>query len=265
MKRITLLLMAVLIVLALIGCATVKTGMQDPATLPEQASEAPEVPGTEATPGYEVSVPATNPDTPSDSYGVYVTVKSNAIQRISDKIEGNDELSLTVGLGMLPVTMIDLSLLPLSVLSMEGAESALAMFGMTTADISRNGNDYSITYSDREGKTFTQTCSYDPAADTLQSSVLEGGIETLFFEYVRVGNGYAAQYYYDNGDGKYKTITMFFNDTDTIAYGIMSSDEKPASIKGGSLTVDFVKNDESYCIMQGDALTVFDKGEAKSY
>lgn len=246
--------MAVIMVFALLGCATVKPNTQGP-----QA-------GVSDEPLPEVSTPAGASAGPSESFAAYSEIKAAALQRITDKIGDDSELGMTVGLGMLPLTLVDLSLLPLTVMSIQGGESALEMFGMSGAVVTRNGNDYSVSYSDEDGNKFVQTCKYDPARDSMQSSLSDGTNEVLFFEYVRIGGGYAAQYYVANEDGTFMTITAFFNDTDIMAYGMTSSAAKPASILGNtSLTVDFVKNDESYCILQGDALTVFENGETKTY
>lgn len=267
MKKIVLVSMAVVMVFALLGCATVKPNGGDPQNSAENPAEVSNEPSQVSNePVTEVSTPVGAPTNPSESFGVYAEVKGAALQRVTDKIADNSDLSLSVGMGMLPVTMVDLSLLPLTVLSVEGAESALEMFGMTGVEVTHNGNDYSVSYSDSEGNKLVQTCKYDPATDSMQSSTSDGTNETIFFEYVRVGGGYASQYYIRNEDGTFMTITTFFNDTDTMAYGMTSSATKPASIIGNtSLTVDFVKNDEVYCILQGDALTVFENGETKTY
>jgi hypothetical protein len=171
-------------------------------------------------------------------------------------------------MSLFTVAAVDLSLIPLTVVSAgEGGEMALEMLGMTDINVTHNGNDYSVSYKDPEKGTVTQACKYDPATDSLQSTITDStGKETMFFEYVRIGNGYASHYYMDNGDGTFTELTSFINDTDTAAFGIASASAQPASILGNtSLNEDFVKTAETYFILKGDSLKVFENGEEKTY
>jgi hypothetical protein len=166
------------------------------------------------------------------------------------------------------VGIVDLALIPLTVVSAgEGSEAALEMFNLKDVNITQSGNDYTVTYTDPENGAITLTCKYDPAADSMVSTVSDSeGKEQMFFEYVRTGDNYASQYYINKGDDTFTLLTAFINDTDIAAFGIAPADAKPASIIGNtSLTQDFVKNDELYFILNGDKLTAFQDGAEMAF
>jgi hypothetical protein len=276
-KTITVIAAIAMVFTMFAGCASVKpqasqpsgTVSEEPASTPAAVSEDPAVSAEpETSPAAETSAAAGVPTNPTDSYTAYINVKSGAYERISKKIEGNDELALSVGMSLFTVGAVDLALVPLTVVSAgEGGEAALEMLGLTDVKVAQNGNDYTVSYTDPQNGAVSLACKYDPATDSLQSTVSDStGKETVFFEYVKIGSGYASQYYIDNGDGTFTELTSFINDTDTAAFGIKSADVKPASIMGNtSLNEDFVKTAETYFILKGDALTLFENGAEKTY
>lgn len=274
MRKIITLFAALALVFSLFaGCATVKpqasvsagAPSEEPANASAAASEEPDV---SAEPSSDVSTPAGTPSDPTSSYAAYTSMKGAAYERLDKKMQANEDLYMTVGMSLFTVGVVDLALIPLTVVSAgEGSEAALEMLGMTGVDITQNGNDYTVTYTDPENGSVTMACKYDPATDSMQSTVSGSeGKEQMFFEYVRAGNGYASQYYMDNGDGTFTKVTSFFNDKDIAAFGVASAEAKPDSILGNSsLTKDFVVNDEMYFILEGDSLTVLENGEPKTY
>lgn len=219
-------------------------------------------------------------DTPSGAYTNYITVKDDAYNRISDKVDADDTgaLALSVGMALLPVVMTDLELLPLTLVGLDSsAFSALSLLGMTGVDVKQDGGVYTITYTQSNGSssdddsaatasTVTQTCEYDAATNSMKSVVTTDGEETMYFEFVAAGNAYASQYYSQNSDGTYDLIKCFVNDTDTAAFGVETATAEPASIyKNTGLTEDFVKSETSYFMLDGDQLTVFDNGTVSTY
>lgn len=235
----------------------------------EAGGEVPEITTPEAetpdpTEPDEITGP---PAIPAEGYGKYIEMKSAAYDRISAKIEENDELALSVGLGLLPVAMIDLSLIPVSVLGMEGGEAALRMMTSDDVVIEQNGQVYSVTYTDSEGAEYKQTAEFDPAADTLKSTVMMDGKEAIFFEYTKAGNGYASHYYTANEESNdFTLITTFFDESNITAFGVETVSSSPESILGKTdLTSEFVVNDEMYVILQDGVLTVMNEGELKTY
>lgn len=237
------------------------------------ASDAPAVSGVPAASETPAAVDSAAPAvvsgdaTPSASFTRYSTMKSNALTRITDMTGTNDELAL-YSLTLLPITMVDLTLIPLSLLTGETAytDDALAMLGVQGLKIDNTNGGYTITYTDSEGKKLVQTCLYDAATDSIQSSITdESGKETMFFEYVKAGNGYAAQYYTVDESGT-TVITGFFDEFNISAFGLKSANQKPASIfKNAGVTVDIVKSGDTYMILQDGKLTVHDNGTDKTY
>ncbi len=210
-------------------------------------------------------------DTPSESYAKYTELKSAAYDRINNKLSASEDPEVAMAsMSLLPVVMSDLALLPLTVLTadQQAAGVALSMLGMKDVKIAQNGKEYTITYANEDGETLTQTCVYDKATDSMQStlSTSSGSDETMYFEYTRAGKGYASQMFSKNDDGGYTLVLSFFDDSSVAAFGVKSVDAKPASIigSGASLNKDFVKNDEMYAIFEGNALTIMQDGKEKT-
>lgn len=208
--------------------------------------------------------------TPSDAYETYQNLKTNAYNRISDQIGKHDELALSAGLALLPLVLVDLSLIPLTILGTEGGELALSFLGMQGITIDHKGDLYTITYTDSDGESMKLTCELDAETDSMQSSISGGASgESLIFEYVKNANGggYASQYVtLNSGGGDYTLIKMYFDESNEVAISIGTVNEKPDSIfRKTGLTADFAKSGPSYFIFKDDSLTVFKDGETKTY
>jgi hypothetical protein len=200
---------------------------------------------------------------PSEGFTNYTTYKNAAYERITNAAEGNDSLAMTVGFGYLGVTMVDLSLISLTMFTDDivSSELAMSMLGMEDVKITGSGNEYTITYKDSDGASIKQTCTYDPVKDQLSSTLYGAdGKIAIFFEYVFLGDAYAAQYYYPS-DEAYEIIRAYFDKDNVAAFGILSaSDEPPSILNKTGFNEEFVKNDESYIILVDEKLTVFDEG-----
>ncbi len=270
-KAISILLALCLLLLA--GCFGPKqaleaaqqaaAGQTEPVPIPEVANAAQVL--EEAAESIAPDMAAAS--TPADAYAKYAEAKSAAFDRLSAKLDENEELYLSVGMAILPISMIDLSLIPLSVIGIEGGDMALAMLGMEGVDVKQAGNTYSLSYKDDEGKTVELTCEYDPATDSMRSATTQDGQEILSFEYVKAGDSYASQYYiWDDTTQNYSWVTGFFNDEKIAAFGMATVDQKQDSIfKGSGYSSDFVVNQESYFILDGNTLTVLENGAVKTY
>jgi len=207
-------------------------------------------------------------NSPADAYQKYIDMKSKAYDRISEQISNHEELAFSVGLALLPIVMVDLTLIPLTIIGTEGGAMALAFLGMEGVNIDQKGDVYTITYSSN-GESMTQTCEYDKSSDSMKS-VISGGsgaLESMSFEYVQSGAGYASQYVTLNDEGgDYTLIKMYFNEDGDVAIGIETVSGKPDSIfKKSGLTSDFVINNTSYFLLKGSELTIFSDGETKIY
>lgn len=260
MRKTFVAILALLLALSMLaGC----TGNLNP--LGTKAPGSAEKPATDDATSAPISVGGSGKL--SDSFNKYLEVKGKAFDRLTKQMESNPDLAM-MGLTMLPITMVDLTLIPMTVLSEDSTAAAMAlgMLGMKDTKISIEGGVYSITYTDSEGKKSTQTCKYDKATDSVQSAITdESGKETLFFEYVRVGSGYAAQYYTTDETGT-NVFTSFFDESKISAFGVQATDAKPASIfKNNSVTVDIVKGADTFAILDGDKLTIHDENGDKTY
>ena len=207
--------------------------------------------------------------TPSEAYARYTEIKSIAYESISSKMSEHSDLALSASIALLPVALVDLTLIPLTIVGTEGGEAALAFLGMGNIEIAQDGNVYTITYTDSEDVTMTQTCEYDAATDSLKSVISDTStsLDSLVFEYTKSGDGYISQYaMYDEEDDYYMLIKMYCNADGDVTIGIEAVSDKPDSIfKNTGLTADFAQNDSSYFMLEGGTLTVLSDGETKTY
>ncbi len=204
----------------------------------------------------EPMTPASNP---SEGYDNYLTAKSNAMDRITEASENADSM-MTVAMGLLGVSMVDLSLITLTAFGedLQASEMALAIYGLQNVEIIGSGNDYTITYTDAEGTNVQQTCKYDPQKDQMTSTLVnDDGTVAMFFEYVHNDDAYTAQYYYPTDDA-YQIIRSYFDMDNVAAFGTFTASEQPSSILGQSgFNEEFVVNEESYMILKDGQLTVY--------
>lgn len=284
MKKIVSILLVLLLAASTAGCASI--GKQIAKSITEKAGEAGQAAqeNTNDEPVQDEPAqdePAQQPGndqpvlggvgfaSPAESYAKFAELKGAAYERISEKLSASEDMEISmVSMAMLPVVMIDLSLLPLTVLTSDpsGSAAALGMMGMSGVDVKMNGQEYVITYSDGDGNQLTQTSEYDKATDSLKSTLSTSEGESIYFEYTRVGDGYASQTFMKNDDGSFLLIKSYFDETNIAAFGIQSADAKPASIIGNAvgLNKDFVKNDELYTIFENGQLLVVQDGTEKT-
>ena len=205
---------------------------------------------------------------PSAAYEKYTEMKSIAYSNLSKKISEHNELALSAGMAILPVAMIDLTLIPITLIGTNGGEAALGFLGMGNVNIEQRGDLYTITYT-TSNSNVTQTCEYNAATNSLQSVLSETGksLDSLVFEYAGSGNGYVSQYVmYEEESKDYTLYKMYFNQDGDMTIGIETVSAKPASIfKKSGLAADFAQNDSACFKLEGGKLTVFDDGKTKTY
>ena len=278
MKKPIALALALVLALSLAACGGDSAAPPggDPVSAPP--GNTPDDKGTSSeSPGNSTAEASQNPSdgssfakpaTISDSYKAYSDMKSAAYQSISEKIEQQDSLYLSVGMSLLAVVMVDLSFLPLTMIGMEGGMSALAILGMNDVDVEQKGDSYTIAYTNAEGEKITQTCEYDAPSDSVRSVItLEGTLyDSLILEYARSGEGYVCQYITQMENGDYDVLSMYFNGSGDVAIGMATTSAQPGSIyKKAGLDADFVLNDSSYFLLENGKLTVLIDGEIKTY
>jgi hypothetical protein len=259
MKKTFAVILALLLAIGMFAGCNGNPGPNAPA-----ASKAPQANGNDATPA---PVSGSKTGKLSDSYNTYLEVKSAAFERLTKEMETNSDLAM-MGMTFLSITLVDLTLIPMTVVSEDSSAAGigLGILGMKDVKVTNNGGVYTITYTDSNDKKMKQTCQYDAGTDSVQSTISdESGNETMFFEYVKVGSGYAAQYY-SVGDNGAEIMTAFFDATSMAAFGVQKASAKPASIfRNSGVTVDLVKGADTYAIMDGDKLTIHENGADKTY
>lgn len=238
MKKIICILLSLLMAaFMLAGCGKAPAGQQNadaPQTqqaADDNTADAPDQPDTPDEPAAQDDSANTGM-TPADSYERYIEAKANAYEALMEKIGENADLSLTGGMALLPLTMIDLYALPISFLSGDAAasEAAAGIMGIQGLSINTNGNHFTMSYEDSENGKSTMEGDFDPATDSLTSRWSYDQSKTaLLVEYVKYKNGYAGQYFTVNEDGTNSIIKVIV-DGDDIAFGLSDGGSEPASI-----------------------------------
>lgn len=259
-KLICVLLIALLVLTALAGCAGPANKGKDngpsaPAANDKPANDKPS--GSSGGAGSKNAL--------STSYTNFSEMKTKAYERHEELLTTNTDLAM-LGMTFLPVLMMDLELIPLTVMDQDKlvAETALGILGFKDIKVGKSGNKHTITYATEEGKAFEYVAEYDAASDSVQAIMSDGtGNELLFFEYVKAGKGYACQYYSkDSG----QVISLFFDENNITGYSIQDNAGKPASIfKNTSLNEDFIKKGENFLLIKDGKVLLHENGTEKTY
>ena len=190
----------------------------------------------------------------AESYAAYLEAKNAVIIKITDGLSNNPDAGMAV-LSFLGVGMTDLALLPISFFGMgqETMEMGLSMMGATNIQYTENGNNYTVTYSDKENKEFAYSGTYNPAIDALTCTVTVNGAESTYIEYRKAAFGYIGQYYFLNEDGT-TSIYMIAVDGEDGIIGISTTPGKPAALTG-SEAADFPKTCSEWYSVKGTTIT----------
>jgi hypothetical protein len=190
----------------------------------------------------------------AESYAAYLEAKNAVIIKITDGLSNNPDAGMAV-LSFLGVGMTDLALMPISFFGMgqETMEMGLSMMGATNIQYAENGNNYTVTYSDKENQKFTYSGTYNPAIDALTCTVTVNGAESTYIEYRKAAFGYIGQYYFLNEDGT-TSIYMIAVDGEDGIIGISTFPGKPAALTG-SEAADFPKTCSEWYSVKGTTIT----------
>lgn len=256
MKKVLCMLMAVLLLVVVFsGCG----GPTKPDPVPKNDNESldestvsKETPVASAAAGVS-SGPGSGANL-AESYAAYLEAKNAVIIKITDGLSNSPDAGMAV-LSFLGVGMTDLALLPVSFFGMgqETMEMGLSMMGATDIQYTENGNNYTVTYSDKENKKFTYSGTYNPAIDALTCTVTENGAESTYSEYRKTTFGYTGQYYLLNEDGTTSIYMIAVNGEDGII-GISTTPGKPAALTG-SEAADFPKACSEWYSVKGNTIT----------
>ncbi len=249
MKKVLSVIMVLLLLATLFSGCKKQTPIAD-AIIPSKDSDS----SSEDTDDTEDTDDASTGNKVADSYSAYLEAKNNVITKISDGLSSNEEAGMAV-LSFLGISMADLALLPVSFFGMgqDTMMSGLAFMGALDVKYTENGNDYSVTYSNAEKEEMTFKGTYDPAADSLTSSVSTDGAESIFSEYHKTSYGYVGQYYFLNDDGTATTYVIAV-DGDDGTIGISTETAKPAALTGKE-AADFPKDYDEWYSIKGDTIT----------
>jgi len=256
MKKVLCMLMAVLLLVVVFsGCG----GPTKPDPVPKNDNESldestvsKETPAVSEAAGN--SSDTDNGANLAESYAAYLEAKNAVIVKITDGLSNNPDAGMAV-LSFLGIGMTDLALLPVSFFGMgqETMEMGLSMMGATDIQYTENGNNYTVTYSDKENKNFTYSGTYNPAADALTCTVTANGAESTYIEYRKTAFGYTGKYYFLNEDGT-TSIYMIAVDGEDGIVGISTTPGKPAALTG-SEAADFPKACSEWYSVKGTTIT----------
>jgi hypothetical protein len=264
MKKLILLLLAVLMVLAMfVGCNSAGRDTDDD---DRQESENVEVPSDKVS----LEVPETsgitstgNPVT--DSYSAYVTAKTELYSRLTGGLSSNEETTMA-SMSLMGVGLIDMYLLPAAFFGLgeEAAAMGMGYLNMQGVRYTENGNSYTITYTDAQGATASLTGTYDAGADSLVCTGSTDGVENFYSEYRRAAYGYVGQYYFTDTDGSGYLYLVTISGTDG-AFGMSEANEKPAALTG-SERVDYPSICTEWYAINGTTITgVLSDGTAVNF
>ena len=256
MKKVLCMLMAVLLLVVVFsGCGgptksdpvpTNDNGPSDESAVSKETPVASAAAGVSSGPGSSANL--------AESYAAYLEAKNAVIVKITDGLSNNPDAGMAV-LSFLGVGMTDLALLPVSFFGMgQGTmEMGLSMMGATDVQYTENGNNYTVTYSDKENQKFTYSGTYNPAIDALTCTVTVNGAESTYIEYRKAAFGYIGQYYFLNEDGT-TSIYMIAVDGEDGIIGISTFPGKPAALTG-SEAADFPKTCSEWYSVKGTTIT----------
>ena len=201
----------------------------------------------------------------TESYTRYIEMKGEAYERLFAKLQDNPELIMQ-SLSLLPVTFMDYTLIPLTVLGEDevAARTALTLFGAKNLKIKKSGNDSELSYTDNDGETIVFAVSYDPKMDSLKGTITQkDDFDSLLFEYVSIGNGYVSQYLTRSKDSEAQVIRAFFDEDNIVAFGFSEQNDLPASIyQNDRLDLGFVReNSTSYFVLKDGEIEIKSEDE----
>lgn len=178
----------------------------------------------------EVSDDVSQEATPCASFERFIDAKSQSYETLMENMDESADFYLGASFELLTVTMIDLQTIDLAFVTDDevAAETAAGMMGIEDMNLQYSGEDFSLSYTGASGEAYVSNGKYDRATDSLTCTWTKDGAETLMLEYVKYGEGYAAQYYITDETGT--SIIKVIVDCENTVIGIGEAGAKPASI-----------------------------------
>jgi hypothetical protein len=270
------LMLVLLQILFVSGCGTAKTTIasQDGTTATTKANGATQSAGpTTATQsqGETTVAPTTSAGERSlvliNAMQRYMDVKKVSYEAIAKKMEADPTQALNM-MGLMGVAMMDLSLIPVTYLAgLQAAQDSPLWSGNLlmlegTGKVEKAGSKYlfEATITD-PNNPFSMTGEYDEQSDSMQYTMSSDGKDTVYFEYVRCGEGYASQYFTfptSADDTPDNNLIKLFSIGQDIYVGYVSAAVKPQPIYGTSPATRkaFLTGCTSTYILESDVITV---------
>ena len=247
MKRFIAVFISLLLFASVLsGCAKAKDAAMDAADEAVGAAQ-------EAVSDTAGNAPAGDADTASAFYLAYSESKSAVVSRLMDGLGNNPETTMSA-FSFLGATFIDLYLLPATYFGLgeTSVATALAMMGGKDVTYQEDGNHYTVTYQNSEGKQSVLKGTYDSGKSLLCVGSTDG-VENVFSETYRTSFGYVGQFYTISDDGT-SSLYLFSVSGQDGSVGIVSSVDRPAGLTGGE-SADFTSSAKEWYAVSGNTIT----------
>jgi hypothetical protein len=201
-----------------------------------------------------------------DALQHYIDVKQACYEAIAAKIENDPSQAASI-IGLMGIATMDMSLLPVTYLAgLQALQDATGWSGNLllvkgTGKIEKKGNKFvfEATIEDTDNP-FSIQGEYDRQTDSMQYTMKQGDQDSIYFEFVRSGDGYASQYFMFPASGDTPNdnlIKVFVIGTD-IYVGYKDLADKPQPIYGTTPAVrkDFITGCPTTYVMEDDKVTV---------
>ena len=259
-KLLSLTLSFLMIALVFTGCAKAKdtaadaasAAVSDAITAAENGETAEAAEAAEAA-VQDVQQNGADSDTASAFYSAYMEAKSDVLTPLMDGL-GNNPDTMMSAFSFLGITLSDLYLLPAMYFGLgePSVAAALAVMGAEDVTYSEQGNNYTVTYKDSEGKASILNGTYD-AGKSLVVVGSTNGTENVFAETYRTAFGYVGQFYFIADDGTATLYQVAISGKDGV-FGVIEGVERPAPLTG-SESADFPKSAKEWYALSGSTIT----------
>lgn len=193
-----------------------------------------------------------------ESYEDYLEKKQDMYGLLNTAIdanEGNYQDSIALSMSLISFAGLDYSLVPLTFCGLDEASvkaGLLHLYG--NIDYKSSNNSCTMTFTNGEEKVRYESI-YDSATDSVQTKIFNNDKLVGLSEYVKIGTGYASQYYFSEENA---TIYKAVFDSQKMSISMKNSDTQPSSIykTPSAINDSWVASDELYVIFENGETTV---------
>ena len=172
----------------------------------------------------------------AESYEKYTTLKGEVYTELTNKMEENEQFNLSLSMGLLGFSSLDLTFIPLTFCGLEDQTAVAGLsFLYKNIDYKSTKDSCKIVFTSDEG-TMTYNSKYDKKTDSLQTKVYENDELIAISEYTKLDSGYATQYYSADEEGvSYRSI---FSKGQMIVGIIENADEPESLFKNADIATE---------------------------